>query len=67
LVAGPLELEGGGSVEGWYALRKAMFDQLRKHTSIPSPVIDAVERFSPRKEVVWVNRAGEVGDVEVEP
>ena len=23
---GPLELEGGGSVEGWNALRKAMFD-----------------------------------------
>jgi hypothetical protein len=58
-VAGPIGIEGGSSLEEWYELRKAMFEELQQ-APIPPNLIDAVRRFRPHASVTWLNQNGEL-------
>jgi hypothetical protein len=53
-VAGPIGVQGEPSLEEWFDLRKAMFDELSKFP-IPPNIVDAVREFRPYAAVAWLN------------
>lgn len=68
-VVGPIGMRGQPTLEEWYALRKAMFDELRRFP-VPQNLIDTVHDFKPHAPVTWLNDKGTAAgpeDVLVEP
>lgn len=66
---GPIGVHGEPSLEEWYALRGARFDELRRF-SIPQNLVNAVHDFKPHASVTWLNDKGTAAgpdDVLVEP